>query len=94
MCHVIPYQGDCFGGAVLSLLHEKTVHFMGDSRGQELCLHLMQSVQPQLLYQLIANMTCQASAPYFEMLQLWIFKGIISDPFSEFLVDERKGAEQ
>ena len=74
---------------MLSLLHEKTVQYLGDARGQELCLHLMRTVR--LSSVILVSDDCQASAPYFEMLQQWIFKGIISDPFGEFMVDERKG---
>jgi len=27
--------------------------------------------------------TVQASVPYFEMLEKWIYKGIIQDPYAE-----------
>lgn len=65
-------KGECIGGAVLSLLHEKTASLIGDVKGQELCLYLTQS----------------ACVPYFEILEKWIYKGIISDPYSEFLIEE------
>ncbi|KAK3086762.1 hypothetical protein FSP39_022926, partial [Pinctada imbricata] len=67
-------RGECIGGAVLSLLHEKTSGLVGDSKGQDLCLYLTQS----------------ACVPYFEILEKWIYKGIIRDPYSEFLVEENK----
>ncbi|XP_041354765.1 gamma-tubulin complex component 2-like isoform X2 [Gigantopelta aegis] len=67
-------RGECIGGAVLSLLHEKTLNLIGDSKSQELCLYLTQS----------------ACVPYFEILEKWIYKGIISDPYSEFLVEENE----
>lgn len=67
-------RGECIGGAVLSLLHEKTYSFIGDIKGQELCLYLTQS----------------ACVPYFEILEKWIYKGIINDPYSEFLVEENE----
>ncbi|XP_060079665.1 gamma-tubulin complex component 2-like isoform X1 [Ylistrum balloti] len=67
-------RGECIGGVVLSLLHEKTSGLIGDSKGQELCLYLTQS----------------ACVPYFEILEKWIYKGIISDPYSEFLVEENE----
>ncbi|WAR08340.1 GCP2-like protein, partial [Mya arenaria] len=60
-------RGECIGGAVLSMLHEKTSSFIGDVKGQELCLYLTQS----------------ACVPYFEILEKWIYKGIITDPYSE-----------
>ncbi|XP_074643157.1 gamma-tubulin complex component 2-like [Tubulanus polymorphus] len=65
-------KGECIGGAVLSLLHEKTTSLYGDRKRQELCLYLTQV----------------ACAPYFDVLEKWIYKGIISDPYSEFLVEE------
>ncbi|KAJ8314612.1 hypothetical protein KUTeg_006762 [Tegillarca granosa] len=45
-----------------------------DAKGQELCLYLTQS----------------SCVPYFEILEKWIYKGIISDPYSEFLVEENE----
>uniref|UniRef100_K1PPH0 Gamma-tubulin complex component n=1 Tax=Magallana gigas TaxID=29159 RepID=K1PPH0_MAGGI len=45
-----------------------------DSKGQDLCLYLTQA----------------ACVPYFEILEKWIYKGIISDPYSEFLVEENE----
>lgn len=30
----------------------------------------------------------QACVPYFEILERWIYKGLIVDPYSEFLVEE------
>ncbi|XP_072013299.1 gamma-tubulin complex component 2-like [Amphiura filiformis] len=67
-------RGACSGGSVLSLLHEKTIAMIGDNRGQNLCLYLTQS----------------ACAPYFEMLEKWIYKGIIRDPYCEFMVEEHE----
>jgi len=54
-------RGDCRGGAVLSLLHEKTVLITGDVEGQKLCSQLAD----------------KASAPYFRILENWIYKVII-----------------
>lgn len=67
-------KGACTGGAVLSLLHEKTLSMIGDARAQELCLFLTQS----------------ACAPYFELLEKWIFKGVINDPYCEFMIEEHE----
>ncbi|XP_050392733.1 gamma-tubulin complex component 2 isoform X2 [Patella vulgata] len=36
-------RGECIGGGVLSLLHEKTCSLIGDVKSQELCLYLTQS---------------------------------------------------
>uniref|UniRef100_A0A2C9LH46 Gamma-tubulin complex component n=1 Tax=Biomphalaria glabrata TaxID=6526 RepID=A0A2C9LH46_BIOGL len=67
-------RGKCIGGAVLSLLHEKTASMIGDRKSSELCLYLTQS----------------ACVPYMEILEKWIYRGIITDPYSEFLVEENE----
>ncbi|XP_004579789.1 gamma-tubulin complex component 2 isoform X1 [Ochotona princeps] len=67
-------KGECLGGATLSLLHDRTVNYTGDSQAQELCLYL----------------TKAASVPYFEVLEKWIYRGIINDPYSEFMVEEHE----
>jgi gamma-tubulin complex component len=46
------------GGRVLSLLHEKAVSMVGDAIGQNVCFTLAQ----------------KASAPYFTLLENWIYK--------------------
>ncbi len=33
----------------------------------------------------------QASAPYINALQLWIYKGIVQDPYGEFMIEEKPG---
>jgi len=71
-------KGDCRGGPVLSILHEKTTSMIGDAKAEELCLYLTQA----------------ACVPYFDMLQRWIFKGVISDPYGEFLVEENEDVEK
>uniref|UniRef100_A0A8C7DEK6 Gamma-tubulin complex component n=1 Tax=Oncorhynchus kisutch TaxID=8019 RepID=A0A8C7DEK6_ONCKI len=48
-------KGDCMGGTTLSLLHDRTFNYTGDSQAQELCLYL----------------TKVASVPYFEILEKW-----------------------
>ncbi|KAK3559233.1 hypothetical protein QTP86_008357 [Hemibagrus guttatus] len=67
-------KGDCMGGSTLSLLHDRTFNYTGDSQAQELCLYL----------------TKAASVPYFEMLEKWIYRGIIKDPYGEFMVEEHE----
>jgi gamma-tubulin complex component 2 len=62
------------GGKVLSLLHERTTSYTGDTTGQELCLFLTQ----------------KACAPYMEILEKWMYKGIICDPYEEFLVEDNE----
>ncbi|XP_043912715.1 gamma-tubulin complex component 2 [Protopterus annectens] len=67
-------KGECMGGATLSLLHDRTFNYTGDSQAQELCLYL----------------TKASSVPYFEILEKWIYRGIINDPYSEFMVEEHE----
>ncbi|XP_059166589.1 gamma-tubulin complex component 2-like isoform X2 [Physella acuta] len=67
-------RGKCIGGAVLSLLHEKTASMIGDGKSSELCLYLTQT----------------ACVPYMEIVEKWIYRGIILDPYSEFLVEENQ----
>jgi gamma-tubulin complex component 2 len=71
-------KGDCQGGQLLSLLHETATGFAGDVKAQEPCLYLTQ----------------QACVPYFNLLEQWIYKGIISDPYNEFFVEEHKQLEE
>ena len=37
-------QGSCRGGATLSLLHERTMGMIGNPKGEDLCLYLVQAV--------------------------------------------------
>ncbi|XP_075390626.1 gamma-tubulin complex component 2 [Tenrec ecaudatus] len=67
-------KGECLGGSTLSLLHDRTFNYTGDVQAQELCLYL----------------TKAASVPYFEILEKWIYRGIIDDPYSEFMVEEHE----
>ncbi|XP_069609154.1 gamma-tubulin complex component 2 isoform X1 [Ranitomeya imitator] len=67
-------NGECLGGATLSLLHDKAFGYTGDIQAQEICLYL----------------TKAASAPYFVILEKWIYRGIINDPYSEFMVEEHE----
>nr|CAD7569218.1 unnamed protein product [Timema californicum] len=62
-------KAEAKGGQVLSLLHEQTSSYMGDTKGQELCLYLTQA----------------ASVPYMEILEKWIYKGAICDPYQEVM---------
>lgn len=60
-------KADARGGKVLSLLHEQTLGSIGDSKAQDLCLSLTQA----------------ATVPYMNILETWIYKGVISDPQKE-----------
>ncbi|XP_034825232.1 gamma-tubulin complex component 2-like isoform X2 [Maniola hyperantus] len=62
------------GGAVLTVLHEKTSILMGDARAQEISLFL----------------TERACRPYLNILDQWIHKGTIIDPFQEFMIEDNE----
>ena len=64
----------CRGGRTLTLLNAMTSGTMGDQKAQEVVLHL----------------TKCASAPFFEMLSLWLQHGEVSDPYDEFMIKENK----
>lgn len=63
-------QGQCHGGMVLSVLHRILTCQTGDAKMQDVLIYLLQA----------------ASIPYFEILEKWIYKGIITDPYKEFFV--------
>ncbi|CAH1135871.1 unnamed protein product [Ceutorhynchus assimilis] len=67
-------KSDAIGGRVLSLLHDKVINSSGDEQKQQLCVKLMED----------------ACVPYMRILEMWIFMGIISDPFNEFLVEDNE----
>lgn len=63
------------GGKVLSLLHEQTMNNVsGEAKSKELCLYLMQA----------------ASMPYMQILEKWVYKGVICDPYQEFFVEDNE----
>ncbi|XP_045459767.1 gamma-tubulin complex component 2-like [Melitaea cinxia] len=62
------------GGAVLTVLHEKTNTLMGDARAQEISLFL----------------TERSCRPYLCILDQWIHKGTIVDPFQEFMIEDNE----
>ncbi|GFY00608.1 gamma-tubulin complex component 2 [Trichonephila clavipes] len=67
-------KGNCFGGTVLSVLHENTASLTGSNKAREIC----------------HTLTRAATLPYFEILEKWIYKGIISDYYSEFVVEDNE----
>ncbi|XP_015121074.1 gamma-tubulin complex component 2 isoform X1 [Diachasma alloeum] len=62
------------GGKVLSLLYEQVSNMSGEAKCKELCLFLIQS----------------ASVPYMQILEKWVYKGVICDPYQEFLVEDNE----
>lgn len=71
-------SASCKGGPVLSLLHDRAQSLTGDDKAQELCLHLTQA----------------AAVPYFDIMEQWIYKGIVHDPYQEFMVEDHKTVEK
>ncbi|CAL8083795.1 unnamed protein product [Calicophoron daubneyi] len=61
---------NCAGGAVLSLLHNTARTVYGVKQMHELMNHLL----------------IVASVPFFKILQKWIYRGVISDPYQEFFI--------
>ena len=59
-------------GKLLTLLQRQVSLLGGDEQSRDLFLYLLQL----------------SSVPYFTMLQQWIFKGLVEDPFNEFMVKE------
>ncbi|XP_044592328.1 gamma-tubulin complex component 2-like isoform X2 [Cotesia glomerata] len=62
------------GGKVLSLLYEKISNMSGEAKCKELCVFLIES----------------ASIPYMRMLEKWVYKGVICDPYQEFFVEDNE----
>lgn len=62
----------CYGGHTLTVLHNRVVNFSTDQKTQDFCLRLMQA----------------ASDPYFEILERWLYLGVIEDPYGEFFVED------
>jgi gamma-tubulin complex component 2 len=58
------------GGALLNHIHDKSVNMGGDLQAQNLFKFIME----------------RATVPYFELLQSWVYRGDLSDLYSEFLV--------
>ena len=64
----------CRRGRTLTLLNAMTSGMMGDQKSQDVVLHL----------------TKCSSAPFFDMLSLWLQRGEVSDPYEEFMIFENK----
>ncbi|KAK7085564.1 Exportin 7 [Halocaridina rubra] len=62
------------GGAVLSLLHDRTLSLTGCGHLQNVMIYLTQA----------------AAEPYMSMLSKWLYRGIINDYYQEFMVVDRE----
>lgn len=65
-------RDSCYGGHTLSVLHNRVVNYSTDPRTHDFCLKLMQA----------------ASEPYFEILERWLYLGVIEDPYGEFFIED------
>lgn len=63
-----------FGAELLNLLYDRWIRTVSDKSANELFLFLLQ----------------KSSVPYWEMLKSWIYKGVLKDPYGEFLVEENR----
>lgn len=68
----------CKGGTVLRIIAERLNLLSGDPVAQDLLHGLLRA----------------ASKPYLKMLSQWIHKGVIDDPYQEFLIRELKGIKR
>jgi len=71
-------RGPCSGGALLRLLHERRRSAVGAPEGVALLDFLLQ----------------RAAAPFFELLQAWIYRGAFDDPYGEFMVREDRSIDR
>lgn len=65
-------KDSCYGGHTLSVLYNRIANFSIDPRTHEFCLKLMNA----------------ASEPYFEILEKWLYFGVIEDPHGEFFIED------
>lgn len=70
-------RASCYGGHTLSVLHNRVVNFSTDPKTHEFCFKLMQA----------------ASEPYFEILERWLYFGVIEDPYGEFFIEDTENKE-
>ena len=67
-------QGDCIGGATLSIMHEKTNLNVGNVKLHDFCLTMIKL----------------SSKPYLKILEKWITEGEIFDPYNEFFIEVKE----
>lgn len=65
-------KSDLQGGSILSLLFDEITLQTGDQMSQKMLVEL----------------TERSSVPYIEMLERWILKGVIKDPYSQFFITD------
>lgn len=65
-------KSDLKGGSILSLLFDEITLQTGDQMSQKMLIEL----------------TERASTPYIEMLERWVLKGVIIDPYNHFFISD------
>ena len=65
-------SNNLFGGAVLSILHNKIVSLKGNVKCLDFCLQI----------------TRDACVPYFDILEKWLTEGVVYDRFNEFMIED------
>ncbi|KAI8089941.1 gamma-tubulin complex component protein [Halteromyces radiatus] len=66
------------GAAILNILSERLVSLSGDPKCKQIYSFLLS----------------QASIPYFDILNAWIYRGEIKDPYNEFMVLEKRNVKK
>ncbi|XP_066974838.1 gamma-tubulin complex component 2-like isoform X2 [Macrobrachium rosenbergii] len=66
------------GGAVLSLLHDRTISLTGCAYRQDVMVFLTQAT----------------AEPFMDMLSKWLYRGTIKDPYHEFMVMDRENGNE
>eukprot|EP00899_Mesostigma_viride_P008784 jgi/Mesvir1/17907/Mv12973-RA.1 len=62
------------GASLLNLLNKEATGMGGDTSARD------------LLHRLLAA----ACAPYFSILERWVYTGVVDDPYGEFMIEERR----
>ncbi|KAI7904831.1 gamma-tubulin complex component protein [Cokeromyces recurvatus] len=66
------------GGSILNILSEKLIGLSGDPKCKKIYTFLLS----------------KASIPYFDILNSWIYRGEINDPYNEFMILEKKSVKK
>lgn len=70
-------KSDLKSGSILSILYDEITLQTGDPMAQ----------------QMLIEITERTSMPYIEMLERWILKGVIIDPYNQFFITDNGGYE-
>ncbi|KAI9486037.1 MAG: gamma-tubulin complex component protein [Benjaminiella poitrasii] len=66
------------GGSILNILAERLIGLSGDPKCNKIYTYLLS----------------KASVPYFDILNSWIYRGEINDPYNEFMILEKKSVKK